>query len=221
VTETTSLFGGRVTELLNTKPIILQLLRFAAIGAINTALDFIIYNYVTKTYDITAGIQLGMLGIVGFVAAIIQSYLWNHAWTFHANTVSSVQNAIRLILVGGLGTAAFAAVVYGAAFEAEPAYYLMILIGFLISEAALWVLFGLTFSKESQALGTEFAAFLAVSVVGLLINSGIVALASYYLAPSLSDTVNPDTIKNLAKAMATGVSLVWNFLGYKLLVFKR
>jgi putative flippase GtrA len=83
------------------------------------------------------------------------------------------------------------------------------------------VLFGLTFSKESQALGTEFAAFLAVSVVGLLINSGIVALASYYLAPSLSDTVNPDTIKNLAKAMATGVSLVWNFLGYKLLVFKR
>ncbi len=114
-----SLFSGRVTALLNSKPIILQLLRFAAIGSLNTALDFVILNYITKSFNVTEGLQLGILNVVSFTAAIIQSYLWNRAWTFNSNTVSSLQNAIRLILVGGLGFASFVAVIIGAANNAK------------------------------------------------------------------------------------------------------
>ena len=47
---------SKVEKLLAEKPIILQLLRFAAIGVINTALDFIILNVVTKSLCINSGL---------------------------------------------------------------------------------------------------------------------------------------------------------------------
>lgn len=203
------------------KPIILQLLRFAAIGALNTALDFIIFNYVTKSYNVTSGVMLGVLGVFGFIAAIVQSYAWNRAWAFHSNTVSSFQNAVRLFLVGGLGAAAFLAVVIGAANGALPLFYLLILAAFLISEAALWLLFGLSISDEGPSVTHQLSLFILVSLIGLVINISIIAIASHLLAPSMGESVNEDTVKNISKAMATGVSLIWNFMGYKLLVFKR
>ncbi|MDQ3018407.1 MAG: GtrA family protein [bacterium] len=213
--------NARLSALLERKPIILQLLRFAAIGALNTALDFIILNYVTKSLDVTSGVQLGVLNAISFTAAIIQSYVWNRAWTFSQTSGTPLQNAYRLVLVGGLGFAAFVATILGAAYGAVPVYYLIILAGFIISEVSLWILFGLTIRQAQQSIGNQFAAFLAVSVVGLLINSLIIAIASYFLAPSLKESVNADTVKNIAKALATGVSLIWNFVGYKMIVFKK
>lgn len=195
------------------------MLRFGAIGALNTALDFIIYNYISKTLGITSGVELGLLGSIGFIAAIVQSYLWNHAWAFASNNVSSFQNAIRLVLVGGLGAVSFLAVVLGAKYQAPPSFYLMILIGFLISEIALWLLFGLSFQNKS--VGKEVVAFLLVSIVGLLINSFIISITSHYIVVNYSETVGADSIKNVAKAAATLISLIWNFLGYKLFVFKK
>lgn len=216
-----SVMGGRITALLHSRPVILQLLRFAAIGSLNTALDFIIYNYVTKSFGVTSGVALGVLGVIGFIAAIAQSYLWNRAWAFHANNVTTFQNAFRLILVGGLGFAAFVATVLGAANEAAPVFYLMIFGAFIISEIALWILFGLTISDGGGEISHQFAAFVIVSLVGLVINSTVIVAASYFLSPILETYTNEDTIKNVAKAMATGVSLVWNFLGYKMIVFKK
>ncbi len=219
-TSSQSSLTGKITSLLQRKPIILQLLRFAAIGALNTALDFIILNYITKSFDVTSGVQLGILNIVSFTAAIIQSYVWNKAWTFNINSSTPFQDAYRLVLVGGLGFASFLAVVLGAAYGAAPLFYLLILIAFIISELALWVLFGLSLSQSNVTKGSQFASFVAVSLIGLLLNSLIIAVASKVLAPNLPASINADTVKNIAKALATGVSLIWNFVGYKLFVFK-
>lgn len=200
---------------------ILQLLRFAAIGALNTALDFVILNYVTKSFGITSGLELGVVNVLSFSCAIIQSYLWNRAWTFTLGSSSPLQNAYRLILVGGLGAAAFAAVLYGATFEAAPIYYLIVLAGFVLSEIVLWVAFRLSMATANQSTHTQFAVFIIVSLVGLLINSVVVVIASNFIAPYLQDVTNIDTIKNIAKALATVFSLIWNFLAYKLIVFKK
>lgn len=219
---TLALYNQRLSNLLAAKPIILQILRFAAIGSLNTALDFIILNYVTKSFDVTAGISLGALNVISFTAAMVQSYLWNRAWTFHSFNISALANAIRLIIVGGLGFLAFLLVMIGSLQSATANYYLFILIVFIVSEILIWYSFGLNLKDSDDAkISHQFAIFMTVSFVGLLINSGIVAIASVALAPSLTNFINTDSVKNVAKILATGVSLIWNFLGYKLIVFKK
>ena len=59
-------FNQKLTQLLANKPVILQILKFAAIGALNTALDFIILNYVTKAFGVESGLNLGLLNVISF-----------------------------------------------------------------------------------------------------------------------------------------------------------
>lgn len=215
-------YNAKLAQLLERKPVILQLLRFAAIGTLNTALDFIILNYVTKSLGITSGFELGVLNIISFSAAIIQSYIWNKAWTFSSGSASPLNNAFRLVVVGGLGFISFLLVLIGAAYAVVDNYYLFILVVFLIAEIIIWYGFGLRLiSQQGEQVGKQFFEFVVVSIIGLIINSFIVAVASNWLAEPLSNLINTDTIKNIAKILATAVSLVWNFLGYKLIVFKK
>mgnify|MGYP001316386050 CR=1 FL=1 len=215
-------FNQKLTQLLANKPVILQMLRFAAIGALNTALDFIILNYVTKAFGVESGLNLGLLNVISFSAAMIQSYLWNRAWTFASSNASPLSNLFRLIIVGGLGFVSFFLVVVGGIYSVVDTYYLFILIVFLIAEILIWYGFGLNLAGDSSVgVGHQFGVFLIVSLIGLLINSGIVVVASLALAPTLSNLINVDSVKNVAKILATMVSLIWNFVGYKLFVFKK
>lgn len=215
-----SSLNTKVTEFLRSRPVVIQLLRFAAIGALNTALDFIILNFVTKSFNISSGVELGVLNIVSFSCAIIQSYFWNRAWAFaESSGVSIFQNALRLFLVGGLGFVAFLLVFIGAGYDAASIFFLMVLGVFLVFELVLWKAFHLQFLAQSA--GSQFLSFLIVSLIGLLINSVIIVLATRVITPGLENTVNADTIKNVAKILATAFSLIWNFVGYKLIVFKR
>jgi putative flippase GtrA len=66
---------------------------------------------------------------------------------------------------------------------------------------------------------TKFAQFIAVSLVGSGINSSIVAGITTYIDPVFG--VSLILWANIAKLLATGVSLIWNFIGYKLFVFKK
>jgi putative flippase GtrA len=210
-------------NLLLKRPVILQLLRFMAIGFLNTALDFIILNLISKYFGITAGYRLGGINIIGFSAALIQSYIWNRAWAFGSadQSIDLIRNFWRLIIIGGLGVISILLVIAGARVNAAPIYYLIILALFLLIQIIAWMMFNI--GKNQQVSGAhtqQFVSFIIVSLVGLLINSSLVAITSHYLI-SLSMLSNADLLKNIAKVLATGVSLVWNFIGYKLLVFKR
>mgnify|MGYP001570356821 CR=1 FL=1 len=63
----------------------------------------------------------------------------------------------------------------------------------------------------------DFPKFLAVTVAGLLINSGIIILATTYIPPIWGTVA--EVRLNLAKITATIVVIIWNFSGYKFLVF--
>jgi putative flippase GtrA len=209
-------------NLLASKPVILQLLRFAAIGVLNTALDFIILNFISKALGITSGFQLGTINVIGFGAAVVQSYYWNKHWTFDATqTADAVKNFVRLVVVGGIGAIGFLAVLAGAQYNAQPLYYALVLAIFLIVEVIAWHGFGLgrSGSMVTSPASSQFVAFLVVSVIGLILNSALVGLVSGYLATSA--LANPDLLKNIAKIVATVASLVWNFFGYKPIVFKK
>ena len=209
-------------RLLTEKPVILQLLRFMAIGFLNTALDFIILNFISKSLGITSGLYLGMINIIGFAAAVTQSYYWNRHWAFNAaQTADVIKNFIRLVVVGGIGIFGFLAAIIGGNLHAGPIYYIFVLVIFIIAELAALVSFGLNSQNPGEiSQGQQFFAFIVVSIIGLVINSLIIAVVSHYLSANETFT-NQDNLKNAAKVVATAVSLIWNFIGYKALVFKR
>lgn len=65
----------------------------------------------------------------------------------------------------------------------------------------------------------SFGIFLAVTLLGLAINSGIVYLFTTFVPRII--VPSDELWANVAKVLATGVSMVWNFVGYKLVVFKK
>ncbi|HEV8601160.1 MAG TPA: GtrA family protein [Patescibacteria group bacterium] len=82
----------------------------------------------------------------------------------------------------------------------------------------------------------QFTFFLIVSVIGASINSLVVYLVTTFVpipanllasvlsyVPALANKFGDLAVLwlNLAKLAATAVSLVWNFVGYKLFVFKK
>lgn len=65
----------------------------------------------------------------------------------------------------------------------------------------------------------DFPKFLAVAIVGLVLNSSIVIFTTTYVPPFFG--LNPQTHLNIAKVIATLLVLIWNFLGFKFLVFRK
>jgi putative flippase GtrA len=76
-----------------------------------------------------------------------------------------------------------------------------------------------TFKKKGGAAGGEFVQFLVISAIGIGINTGIVVAGTTLISPALG--MSPAAWANIMKLLATFVSLVWNFLGYKFIVFKE
>lgn len=65
----------------------------------------------------------------------------------------------------------------------------------------------------------NFFIFVAVTVIGLLINTSVVVVITTFIPPIIVGS--PTIWANVAKVFATGFSMVWNFTGYKLIVFKK
>ncbi len=76
-----------------------------------------------------------------------------------------------------------------------------------------------TFEAKTQAQGKEFLGFLLVSIVGFVINVGV---ASFLVnALGAPDAISENMWANVAAVTATFTAMLWNFIGYKLFVFKK
>lgn len=209
----------QISKLLKDRPIILQFGKFAAIGFLTAALDFLILNFLSKVFGINAGYQLGLLNIISFIAAVLHNYVWQRHWTFALGQDTGLwRNFIRCALVGGSGVLFVGATILSARFEAPAVVFGGLLVLFFLLLWAFWNNFQLLATQSLGRVPVQFAAFAFVSIIGLLINTFIVSLASSYLADY---GIAEDLAKNIAKVAANAISLVWNFTGYKLIVFKR
>ena len=209
-------YTSKLTNFLQERPIIYQFLRFGCIGFLNTGLNFLILNTVSKALNITQGWPLGGVAILGFIGAVIQSYPWNRTWTFGGETgVSLVKNIQRLASIGFLGILALVIIFVSSAFSPPYYFYLVLLVIYLIIETMLWRSFGFHMSDWNHE-SHSFLIFFIVTLIGLAINSSLVSVISLHL-----HITGTDLDKNIATALATGVSLFWNFTGYKLVVFKK
>jgi len=94
-------------------------------------------------------------------------------------------------------------------------------VSFLVAiiNSFLWNKFW-TFKKgEAEKAGKEFLQFLVISAIGLGINVGIASLAVNVIGPQAG--ISPKIWATVGALIATMFSMVWNFLGYKFIVFKK
>jgi len=75
-------------------------------------------------------------------------------------------------------------------------------------------------ARDAKETKKEFLQFVLVTLVGMLINSSIV-FGITTIVPLNFLGIGKEVWANLAKVAATGFSLIWNFIGYKFIVFKK
>lgn len=76
-----------------------------------------------------------------------------------------------------------------------------------------------TFGSTKKAEIKELGDFLVVSIIGLLINMAVFSITVNFISPISNFT--PERWANGSKLIATIFSLIWNFVGYKFVVFKK
>jgi putative flippase GtrA len=76
-----------------------------------------------------------------------------------------------------------------------------------------------TFEKNDKAKGKEFIEFFIVTMIGMGINTLIVFLGTTFFSPMMG--LSAAAWANLIKIGATMFSMIWNFAGYKFIVFKK
>lgn len=216
MSNTNSSFSQKITAFLEKNAVIYQFLRFACIGFLNTGLSFLVINTISKFLNISQGLPYGLVVGAGFICAVIQSYPWNRTWTFGNETgVSIWRNFLRLIYVGLLGGIALIFVLFASRQSAPAIFYLIVLVIYLIIENLLWRHFGFHMSNWDH-MGHSFLIFFTVTVVGFFINFALSSVLSIHI-----HLTHSDLDKNIATALATGISLIWNFVGYKVIVFRK
>ena len=75
-----------------------------------------------------------------------------------------------------------------------------------------------TFGSKKKA-AKSFPIFFTVTLIGLLVNASVVYVLSTFVLPQFIASAN--LRPNIAKVVATAITLFWNFAGYKLIVFKK
>lgn len=131
-----------------------ELIVFGLVGVSNTFIDIGVTTILSWLLTATSGFLLGMVNVIGFSTAVINSYFLNKYWTFKHT------------------------------------------------------------KKTSRA---EFTKFVLISLGGLVINTGVLLIGERLLV----DIIGVPVLRVLiSKIVATAFTLIWNYGGYKLFVFK-
>ena len=82
---------------------IYQFAKFAAVGVLNTFIDFGVLNLEILLSGIASGALYPVFKGVSFLAATTNSFFWNKFWTFESKTSANTGEALRFYVVAGVG----------------------------------------------------------------------------------------------------------------------
>jgi|AntRauTorckE6833_2_1112554.scaffolds.fasta_scaffold29045_2 putative flippase GtrA len=81
--------------------------------------------------------------------------------------------------------------------------------------------------KSKKEEGKKFSQFLFVSIMGMLINVTVATVTVTYLKEPVQDLINISLLQgdqiwvSIGALAGTAIGLIWNFVGYKIWVFKK
>lgn len=175
------------------------------------------------------------LPIVFPIACLIFIYLAN----IISKKIAVVYEVAKFILVGGLNTLVDWGILSFLIFTFKNSgissdktlfevfsvtvvfYTLLKAVSFIIAttNSYIWNKFWTFKRKTTGKIGREFMQFLVVSIVGFLVNVGIASFVFKFIPPL--GGLNMDQWGLVAAVIATAISMIWNFIGYKFIVFDK
>jgi putative flippase GtrA len=150
-----------------------------------------------------------------------------------------IYQVAKFVLVGGLntlmdwGVLAFLIILFDSylgikfgdtllvVFSVTIAYYsLYKSISFIVASinSYLWNKFWTFQRQTTEKVGREFIQFFVITVIGFLLNVGIASIILKLVTP-IGGLPDGSRWPILAAVIATAFSMVWNFVGYKFIVF--
>jgi putative flippase GtrA len=79
-------------------PMVVQFMKFGAVGVSNTLLTFLVYTVLLKGF----GVWYLAASAIGFLAGAVNGFLWNRRWTFKEH-VGDALTPVRWFVVQGCG----------------------------------------------------------------------------------------------------------------------
>lgn len=162
------------------------------------------------------GSTLILFPVLSVIGIIIVSFL--------AKRLPVLLQLAKFLLVGVLNTFADLAVlnilIWLTGISAGIEFSLFKGISFLtaVLNSYLWNKYW-TFERKTNQQGKEFFQFLAVSTIGFFVNVGVASLVVNVIGPQFG--VSQGTWATVGALAGVAVVFIWNFLGYKLVVFKK
>src|SRR3989344_9645258 len=168
---------------------------------------------------------------IGFLAAFFLlaiKYSGKIAALLGRKFVTLFQGA-KFLLVGGLNTfmdlgvlnllIAASGITAGIGFSVFKGFSFLIAVANSYLWNKYWTFRGKTMEQDFVEQGKEFAQFLVVSGIGFFLNVGSASLVVNFINPQfgLSERAWP----TVGALVGTLVVMTWNFLGYKLIVFRK
>ncbi len=142
---------------------------------------------------------------------------------FFSRWLAVLRQVTKFIIVGGLNTfldlAIFNFLIFSSGIAAGAGLSFFKGISFLaaVTNSYFWNKYWTFESGTKKEL--EFIQFVVISTIGLFINVGVLSLVVNTIgAPG---AIAPALWANIGALIATAASLIWNFLGYKFIVFRR
>lgn len=86
-------------------PVLYQFAKFAAVGTLNTMIDFGVLNLEIYFSGIYTGIAYSAFKAVSFLGGTTNSFFWNKYWTFSAKEKATADEALKFYVVAGVGWA--------------------------------------------------------------------------------------------------------------------
>lgn len=86
-------------------PVLYQFAKFAAVGTLNSFIDFGVLNFLIFLTNIAFGFWYSIFKAISFICATTNSYFWNRYWTFEVRERPQISEAAKfysIAIVGGL-----------------------------------------------------------------------------------------------------------------------
>jgi len=165
--------------------------------------------------------SLGSVGVsvVLFLLTVVGFFILD----FASRWFGILRQITKFIIVGGLNTfldfAVLNFLISLSGIAAGAGFSLFKGISFLVAvtNSYFWNKYWTFESTTKKEL--EFVQFVVVSAVGLFINVGVASFIVNNIGPP--SAVSPALWANIGALVAVAASLIWNFLGYKFIVFRR
>lgn len=165
--------------------------------------------------------SLGSVGVsVGLFVLAITGFLVLY---FFGRWLTILRQIAKFVIVGGLNTLLDLAIlnilIASSGIASGVSFNFFKGISFLaaVTNSYFWNKYWTFESKDRKEL--QFIQFIVISAVGLFINVGVASfIVNTIGAPGAT---SPALWANIGALTATAASLIWNFLGYKFIVFRR